>query len=85
MSAAYYAVFHVFSNGLTLHLLPSGTADDRRRLGRSLDHSALKDVCQWVTGKPGAGREHVQSIVAAFQADTGRDQRQAPVAQLRLG
>lgn len=69
VSAAYYGVFHAVAASLTAQMLPSGTQQERLRLGRSLEHMALKDVCQWVTGKPGAGKTHVQPIVAALQAD----------------
>lgn len=69
VSAAYYAVFHAIALAVAQHLLPNGTADEQQRLTRSLEHRALKEVCQWVTGNPGTGKEHVRPIIADLQAD----------------
>jgi hypothetical protein len=69
VSAAYYAVFHAVGLHVGQQVLPRGTAEDQQRLTRSLEHTALKEVCQWVTGTPGAGKKHVQPIVAVLQAD----------------
>jgi uncharacterized protein (UPF0332 family) len=68
-SAAYYSVFHAIALGSAQQMLPHGSAEDHQRLSRSLEHSALKEVCQWVTGNPGAGKQHVQPIVATLQVD----------------
>lgn len=69
ISAAYYSVFHAFGLRLSAQLLPQGSAEDQQRLTRSLEHRALREVCQWLTGNPGAGRQHVRPIVAALQGD----------------
>ncbi len=69
ISAAYYAVFHAFGLKIAAQVLPHGSDTDRQRLTRSLQHVALREVCQWVTGNPGAGKTHVQPIVAQLQTD----------------
>ncbi len=69
VSAAYYAVFHAFALHIAGQVLPQGSSADQQRLTRSLEHNALREVCQWVTGKPGAGKQHVQPIVASLQGD----------------
>jgi uncharacterized protein (UPF0332 family) len=69
VSAAYYAAFHAVGLHVARQLLPHGTTEDQWRLTRSLDHGALREVCQWTTGNPGAGKQHVRAIVADLQAD----------------
>lgn len=68
-SAAYYAVFHDFALRVGAQAMPQAPLVDRHRLTRSVGHVALREVCRWVSGNPGAGKQHVQSIVAALQAD----------------
>lgn len=70
ISAAYYAVFHSFALRTAAHVLPQGSPSDQQRLTRSLEHAALREVCQWITGSPGAGKQHVQPIVTSLQGDT---------------
>jgi hypothetical protein len=82
VSAAYYAVFHAFGLRIAEQVLPQGTPTDQQRLTRSLEHGALREVCQWVTGNPGAGKQHVQPIVATLQADP--DIRQLASITFRL-
>lgn len=69
VSAAYYAVFHAFALRVAGQVLPHGSSVDQQRLTRSLEHAALREVCQWVIGRPGAGKKHVQPIVASLQSD----------------
>lgn len=69
ISAAYYAVFHAFALHVAAQVLPQGSVEDWQRLTRSIDHSALRDVCRWVAGDQGAGKEHVQPIIATLQTD----------------
>ena len=68
-SSAYYAVFHGFGLAIAEQLLAGGSQVDRLRLTRSLDHHALREVCQWVTAAPGAGKQHVRAIVSLIQGD----------------
>jgi uncharacterized protein (UPF0332 family) len=69
VSAAYYAVFHAFALRVARQVLPQGSSGDQQRLTRSLEHTALREVCQWVIGNPGAGKQHIQPIVASLQGD----------------
>lgn len=67
VSASYYAIFHGLALATATQVLPSGTEEERCRLCRSLEHGALADVCGWIGGQPGAGKEHVKSLVRALQ------------------
>lgn len=48
-------------------IAPNAGQEDRYRLAHSIDHSRLAEVCSWVEGRPGAGRQHTQPIVARLQ------------------
>lgn len=50
VSSAYYALFHALGLAMARHLLPNGTADDQYRATRSVNHGALRTVCEWITG-----------------------------------
>ena len=68
VSTAYYAVFHRLSWGVTTHLLPDGRLAERLALARSIDHSAVKKVCQWVAN-PNSSPAHVRPIVTTIGAN----------------
>ena len=68
-SASYYAVFHAIALAVVEQIAPRAQPDDQHSLARSIEHGRVAEVCKWVTGKPGAGREHVQDIVADLQAN----------------
>lgn len=78
-SAAYYAFFHAMALRVSQQVLPNGSAEDRQRRSRSVGHAELRDVCQWIIGPSGAGKRHVQPIVATLQQD-GRVVRIAGIA-----
>jgi hypothetical protein len=70
VSAAYYASFHALSLAIVRQLAPNSTPDDQYRLCRSLDHARVADVCAWVRGQPGTGKQQVQSIVTNLQGSS---------------
>lgn len=78
-SAAYYAFFHAMALRVSQQVLPNGSAEDRQRRSRSVGHAELRDVCQWIIGPSGAGKRHLQPIVATLQQD-GRVVRIAGIA-----
>lgn len=63
VSASYYALFHGVALATAAHLAPTATGD-RARLARSIDHGRVREVCQWLAGTPGGGKEHVRAVVA---------------------
>lgn len=69
VSAAYYALFHDLATRTSRQVLPNGSDDEQLALCRSIDHSRVKEVCAWVSGQPGAGREHVRSLVVRMRGN----------------
>jgi hypothetical protein len=70
VSTAYYALFHSLCWGATCHLLPDGTLREQLALARSIDHAALKQVCEWIAN-PRQAPTHVRDIVAVLGATDG--------------
>ncbi len=70
VSAAYYASFHALSLAIVQQLAPNSTPDDQYRLCRSVDHTRVAEVCGWIRGQTGSGRQQVQPIVKNLQAST---------------
>lgn len=81
-SASYYAVFHGVALAVAGQLAPSCPLKDQHRLARSVDHARVAEVSRWITGKPGAGKEHVQDIVTLLQGSA--DVRRLAAIFLRL-
>lgn len=67
VSDAYYAVFHDLAMRTVAQLAPDIDEDERYRLTRSIDHQRLGEVCSWISGAPGAGRQHTRPIVDRLQ------------------
>ena len=78
VSAAYYAVFHAFAVRIAGQVLPQGSAVDQQRLTRSLEHAALREVCQRdrlrITRAPPRAR---QEAVNAMMTTLRRSNRNA--------
>lgn len=70
VSTAYYALFHYLCWETSCHLLPDGTTDERLAVVRSIDHGAVRKVCEWIADPRGAPA-HVGRIVGALTATTG--------------
>jgi hypothetical protein len=68
-SASYYAVFHAVALAVAAHVAPSSAAEDRLRLARSVDHGRTAEVCAWLAGTRGDGREQVRPIVRRLRAN----------------
>jgi hypothetical protein len=51
-------------------IAPLCSAEDQRRLARSIDHRRVVEVCKWVGAQPGAGKQAVQSIVMELQENS---------------
>lgn len=72
VSTAYYALFHHLSFLLVRSLLSETTLRDQLSIARSIDHGALKKVCEWVANPnqaPPHSRELVESLGASPIAD----------------
>lgn len=67
VSAAYYAAFHALTLATVRHVLPHAQPDEHYQLCRSITHGRLRDVCDWVAGKPGVGKQHAQNTIARLQ------------------
>lgn len=68
VSTAYYAVFHQFTLETSRHLLPQGSVTDRLALRRSVDHGAIRKVCDWIAN-PNGSPEHVRPMVTSLAQD----------------
>jgi hypothetical protein len=49
------------------HVLPHAQPDEHHQLCRSIDHGRLRDVCDWVAGKPGVGKRYAQDTIVRLQ------------------
>ena len=67
VSSAYYALFHAIALAVVEHVLPQGGLDERLGLTRSIDHSAIAQVCQLMVGEIRAP-EHAEATVLQARA-----------------
>ena len=49
-SSAYYALFHAISLGVAVEALPNAPARERHAYARYVNHTAIKRVCEWISG-----------------------------------
>lgn len=69
VSAAYYAAFHGVNERVTQQIAPRSSPEDHYRLCRSLEHGRLAEVCGWVKGQPGSGKQHVRPLLDQIRQD----------------
>ncbi len=70
VSTAYYALFHYLCWQTACHLLPNGTVADRLAVVRSIDHSSLRRVCEWIAN-PTSAPAHVRGLISNLAKTTG--------------
>jgi hypothetical protein len=49
-SSAYYALFHAISLAVAVEALPNGPSRERHGFARYVNHTAIKRVCEWISG-----------------------------------
>lgn len=69
VSTAYYALFHAITRAAAEHALPGASEPELNAFTRHFGHSAIKQVCGWITGGPPP--EAIAPTVDRLRADAG--------------
>lgn len=68
VSDAYYALFHFIVLACVESLMPTCPEEDRLRMARHFQHTAIKKVCDWVVG-PSNPPDRVRHSLLQVRAD----------------
>lgn len=67
-STAYYALFHAIGTAVAAEALPSGSDAEKSGYGRYVNHAAIKQVCDWISGSQPP--VHLQDVVTRLRQNS---------------
>jgi hypothetical protein len=63
VSTAYYALYHHIAQAAAQYLVPSGSEVTQLQASRSFNHAAMKEACEWISGRRGRVPEDIKPLV----------------------
>jgi hypothetical protein len=60
-SSAYYGLFHTITLAISGEALPNASADEPYGYARYVNHTAVKEVCEWISGNQPP--EHLKNVI----------------------
>lgn len=73
VSSSYYALFHALARQTAEHLVPNACPQHRLQLARTFTHAALKEACEWISGRRGNPPQHARALITTLSGTSIED------------
>jgi len=83
VSTSYYALFHAVALGVAAEALPGAPTTEHYAYARYVNHTAIKQVCAWISGDPPP--QHLAATVVRLRQNAALSDVSSAFNALQLG